>query len=66
MVQVKTFVPKDFNSVHFAKLDEANNSFIAENKIKVVDIKYSSSLSFDSGRSYFLHSAMLIYETIEE
>lgn len=66
MIKVKTFVPNSLNSLHHLKLDDEINTFIDENNIKVIDIKYSSSFSLENGKYSFLHTAMLIYDTMDE
>ena len=64
MIQVKTFLVKTLNHTHLGFLDENINTFIKENDIEVVDVKYDTCASVDSGghRLYY-PSAMLIYKT---
>ncbi len=63
MIKVKTFVLKNSgNPCHHERLDNQINSFLSENNVEVVDIKYSTAVSVDDGRVYWIPSAMLIYK----
>ena len=62
MIKVKTFVMRDCNCLHLDKLDKQINFFISENRIEVVDIKYSTAMSGDNGITYWKASALLIYK----
>ena len=65
MIQVKTFVIKNSdNPAHHERLDGMINTFLAENDIEVIDIKYSTAMAPTSTGGYFWKpSAMLIYKT---
>lgn len=63
MTQVKTFIIKSNNRLQLQMLDDAINSFLSQNDVEVLDIKYASSLAVDSGgKLYYDYSAMLIYK----
>lgn len=59
MIQVKTFILRSHNELHHEKLDNQINTFLIENDVKVIDIKYSSSIT---GEGACHMSAMLIFD----
>lgn len=64
MIQVKTFViPSSSNILHHEKLERQINSFLVENDIEVIDIKYSTCSSWNGTGNIWSPSAMLIYKT---
>ncbi len=68
MIKVKTFVlKKSGNPYDHEHLDGAINTFLAENDIEIVDIKYSTAMAqTDQGRYAWKPSAMLIYKEKEK
>ena len=64
MIKVKTFFNNSKNYHHYDRLDESINSFLAENDVEVVDVKYSVAIGGSSGQDAY-QSAMLIYKTKE-
>lgn len=65
MVKVKTFISNSQNPLHINRLDSAINSFIEENDIDVIDIKYNTAAVCSGDATYYYPSAMLIYKTKE-
>lgn len=65
MIKVKTFVlKKSGNPYDHEHLDGAINTFLAENDIEIVDIKYSTAMAqTDQGGYAWKPSAMIIYKT---
>ena len=58
MIKVKTFDPNSANPLHHERLDNEINSFIANNDIEVIDIKYSTAFA----ENQFIASALLVYK----
>lgn len=65
MIKVKTFVlKKSGNPYDHEHLDGAINTFLAENDIEIVDIKYSTAMAPNAQGGFFWEpSAMIIYKT---
>lgn len=59
-MKVKTFSDRKFD-----KVDNCVNSFIEENKVEVVDVKFSTATKFDGSFGLVIYSAMVIYKTKE-
>ena len=62
MIKVKTFIVNSGNPLHHSRLDDSINSFIEENKVEVLDVKYSTCYST---QNYFTASALLVYKKTE-
>ena len=65
MIKVKTFFMKSQNPLQHEILDEYINSFLAENDVEVIDIKYSVAAVEGQNGSRVYPSALLIYKTKE-
>lgn len=50
------------NPLHHQRLDDRINKFIEDNNIQVIDIKYSTSVTFNGHQALWFPSAMLIYK----
>lgn len=64
MIKVKTFFINSTNYRDHERLDKSINSFLAENDVEVIDVKYSVAIGGDNGQ-FVYPSAMLIYKTKE-
>lgn len=62
MIKVKTFLPNPNNLWRAERFDTVINSFLEENNVEVIDIKYNTAITNAGG---VLCSAMLIYKTKE-
>ncbi len=64
MIKVKTFFVNTGNFRHHERLDNSINTFINENNVDVIDVKYSTSAVPCANGSYLYMSAMLIYKDV--
>ena len=53
---------KLFDESHELDLEKSINSFLSDNDIDVIDIKYQVAISVFSEEQVFCFSAMIIYE----
>ncbi|MBQ8205919.1 MAG: sporulation protein Cse60 [Bacilli bacterium] len=52
---------KIFDEEHESDLEKSINTFLSENKVEVVDIKFQTAVSVFSEEQIFCFSAMIIY-----
>lgn len=52
---------KIFDEEHESDLEKSINSFLKENEVEVVDIKFQTAVSVFSEEQIFCFSAMIIY-----
>ena len=53
---------KIFDETHELDLENKINVFLKENKIEVIDIKYSVAVMYDEREQIYCYSAMIIYK----
>ena len=53
---------KIFDETHELDLENKINGFLKENKIEVIDIKYSVAVMYDEREQIYCYSAMIIYK----
>ncbi|MNE75538.1 Sporulation protein cse60 [compost metagenome] len=53
---------KLFDENHEKDLEKAINTFLSENAVKVVDIKYSVAFAINGEEQIYCFSALLLYE----
>ena len=53
---------KLFDESHEKDLEKDINTFISENEIDIIDIKFSTSISIFSEEQIYCFSAMIIYK----
>lgn len=53
---------KSFSDRRVERVDYLVNSFIEENEVEVVDVKFSTAIKFDGSFGSVIYSAMVIYK----
>ena len=53
---------KIFDETHELDLENKINVFLKENKLEVIDIKYSVAVMYDEREQIYCYSAMIIYK----
>lgn len=53
---------KTFSDRRVDRVDYLVNSFIEENKVEVVDVKFSTAIKSDGALGSVIYSAMVIYK----
>lgn len=53
---------KSFSDRRVDRVDYLVNSFIEENKVEVVDVKFSTAIKSDGAFGSVIYSAMVIYK----
>ncbi|HEM3635868.1 TPA: sporulation protein Cse60 [Streptococcus suis] len=57
---------KSFMSQYYGDIEEEVNKFLTRNKVKLIDIKYNSTIAINSYNTVIeQYSALLIYEEAE-
>ncbi|MBY5033880.1 sporulation protein Cse60 [Streptococcus gallolyticus] len=56
---------KSFMSQYYKDIEEEVNDFLAENRVKFIDIKYNSTIAINSYNTVIeQYSALLVYEEV--